>query len=141
MRVSRAPRLRISSDAPWVISPELPAAESPSEDMEHINMSTKHDNGVTNFLLAGHTTSLSVIGALKKGINTEGQVIMDRNDPWSASKDAFYVIISREGVRRYHSILRLISKLVSVAAFIISTVLFASSTLLQVQPAIISTLR
>lgn len=62
---------------------------------------------------------------------------MESNAPWSASKDAFYVIISREGVRRGQTILPLFSKLISVTAFIVSTALFASSTLLQIQPAII----
>lgn len=62
---------------------------------------------------------------------------MDPREPWSASKDTFYVIISREGVGRRYKFLRLMSKLVSVATFVGSTSLFASSTLLQIQPAII----
>ncbi|KAF2026293.1 hypothetical protein EK21DRAFT_74485 [Setomelanomma holmii] len=106
MRISRAPHLRISTDAPWS-------------------------------LLSDQTTAQPVIDALKKGYNTESRVIMEHNVPWSASKDAFYVIISRGGVRRGHTILRLVSKSVSVAAFVVSTALFASSTLLQFQPAIL----
>jgi hypothetical protein len=109
--------------------------ESPSPEQTEESQTTK---GMVNIsLLADHRPRRSVIDSLKKGYNTQGRVIMDRSVPWSASQDAFYVIISREGVRKGHTVLRLISKLVSVTSYIVSTTLFASSTLLQFQPAII----
>ncbi len=63
---------------------------------------------------------------------------MDQNNPWAASKDPFYVIISREGVDVRKTVLRLVSKLFSVAAFTFSTALFASSTLVTISFATIA---
>ncbi|CAI6286853.1 unnamed protein product [Periconia digitata] len=135
MRISRAPQLRIASDAPWVITPDLQSEpESTSEPSSGTDKGKPH---VAISLLADPSLKRSVIYSLKKGFNTEGKVIMDRNMPYSASKDAFYVIISREGVRKGRTLLRLFSKLVSVTAYIMSTALFASSTLLHLQPAIL----
>lgn len=135
MRISRAPRVRISPDAPWVISREKDSPRSSTTSL-HIDSTNGH-NTATNDFVTGHDLSLSVIDALQAGFNTEGRVFLDRAGPWPASKDAFYVIISRSGVRKGQTMLRLLSKLLSVTAFIISTALFASSTLLQIQIAIV----
>jgi len=134
MRISRAPQLRIASDAPWVIAPDQSTIESSSEPLYDPGASKTH---VNSSLLMDYTPNRFVIDSLKKGYNTEGRVMMDRNAPWSASKDAFYVIISREGVRKGRTVLRLFSKLVSVTVYIVSTALFACSTLLHLQPAIL----
>jgi predicted transporter len=75
------------------------------------------------------------IDELKKGYDTHGRVIMDRSVPWCASKNAFCVILSRACVRKGHTVLRLVSKSVSVIAYVVFNALFASSTLLQLQPA------
>ncbi|OAL47923.1 hypothetical protein IQ07DRAFT_108064 [Pyrenochaeta sp. DS3sAY3a] len=138
MRISRAPRVRISPDAPWVISREKDTPRSSTEQISPLHIDSTNDNNTsTNDLVTGPAPSLSVIDALQAGFNTEGRVLLDGTEPWSASKDAFYVIISRSGVRKGQTMLRLLSKLLSVTAFIISTALFASSTLLQIQVAIV----
>lgn len=137
MRVSRAPQLQISQDAPWVISREHSPHDSMSEQQQSSYTSKSNDSTVNVSLLSDHAPRYSIIDELKKGYNTHGRVIMNHSVPWTASKDAFYVILSRAGVRKGHTVLRLVSKFVSVTAYVVSTALFAGSTLLQLQPALI----
>ncbi|KAF2105168.1 hypothetical protein BDV96DRAFT_535432 [Lophiotrema nucula] len=117
IRVSRAPQLRISPDAPSVIP---------------VNESSNQASQQSALLSDWRKHKPDVIDGLNEGYNTVGQVIMDPNAPWSASKDPFYVMISCGGVRKYQTMLRLFSKLFSVGTFTFSTALFASSSLVQI---------
>ena len=52
---------------------------------------------------------------------------MDSNEPWSASRVPFYVIISMEGISSAHAVLRVLSKAFSVSCFAAGTLIFASA--------------
>lgn len=125
MRISRAPKVHISPDAPWVITP----------DEEDADMETANKTGATATTSRPEnrpTPGVPVLEGLKKGYNTVGQLVMDPNEPWSASKEPFCVIISRESVFGGQPLFRLIAKLISVGTFTFSTALFASSTLVTI---------
>ncbi|KAF2789184.1 hypothetical protein K505DRAFT_341478 [Melanomma pulvis-pyrius CBS 109.77] len=137
MRISHAPQLRISSDAPWVVSLAHAATDSSQQPTGEVS-----NRAVSQYPLASHIfDETNITGRLGKGFNTTGGVIIDPNSPWTASKDPFYVIISLEGVMGGHTafrlFLRLISKLISVAVFSPSTAPFASSSLITLVVAVL----
>ena len=57
---------------------------------------------------------------------------MDSNEPWSASRVPFYVIISLEGISRSHAVLRVASKAFSVVCFAAGTLIFSSAQFITV---------
>lgn len=63
---------------------------------------------------------------------------MDQEAPWSSAADAFYVLLSVQGVSSAHAFLRVFSKLISIGAFAVGTALFASSTLVTIIVALIT---
>jgi hypothetical protein len=127
----------MSPDAPWVIGLQKHTSEVNSGPISRHQTSKSNDTATNSSLLSDHSLKRSVIDQLKRRIDTKGRVIMDCSTPWSALKDDFYVIISREGVPKGHTMWRLFLNFVSVCAFVVSTAMFASATLLQLQPAII----
>jgi hypothetical protein len=137
MCVSRAPRLSISPDAPWAVGLRKHTSEVNSDHTFGHRTSNGNDTAINISLLSDHILKHSVIDQLKRGTDTKGRVILDCSTSWSASKDAFYVLISRDGVHKGYTMWRLFSKLVFVCAFVVSTAMFSSTTLLQLQPAII----
>jgi hypothetical protein len=92
-------------------------------------------------LPGGQNTSSEpdILTRLENGIRTIGGIVIDRRKSWSASKDAFYVILSVQKVSYSHALLRICSKLISIAVFAIGTGLFASSTLVTSLIAIVTT--
>jgi hypothetical protein len=140
MRISRAPKLRISTNAPWICTPER---DNRVIELSNMSQASSPDLGrtdstaATSSLLLPPSSASSVIENLKKGYNTTGHIIMNSNTPCPAPKNAFYVIISQEGTTPTTTALRLFAKTMSVAAFTMSTALFASSTLVTIRPAVI----
>lgn len=139
IRVSRAPEgLQIDSQAPCVTALGRPQDEAKAR-LRHVSISSESD--VTSLLprtadRLDQPDQTSVLANLERGYNTTGQVILQ--GPWSASLDTIYVIISQEGVFKYHQLFRLLSKLLAVAVFTIGTALFASSALVTILVAIIA---
>jgi len=76
--------------------------------------------------------SSTVLEGLKKGYDATGCIFVDHQTSPPAPKTVFYVIISCEGIHKYHVALRLFSKLFSAGAFTFSTALFASASLMQI---------
>ena len=73
-----------------------------------------------------------ILAALKSGFNVSSSVTMANDEPYSARKSCFYVVISQEEVSAIHALLRVISKGSSVAVFAFGTTLFASVSLMSV---------
>jgi hypothetical protein len=169
IRVSRAPEVLISDDAPWV-TPEYP--EPPKQEMQSPNstpfkiarksLAREEEielSHVDPFNIASSTGAHSshysqtsenptrspsirqaadILTGLERGYNTVGRVVMDPSKPWSASNDAFYVLLSVKGVSHAHAIFRVFTKFFSIAVFAIGTALFASSTLVTILVAVIT---
>jgi hypothetical protein len=192
IRVSRAPKILISDDAPWII-PEFP--DPPTQEMKSLNTNTNTNtnsdsNSNSNFN-SGPTTpfkiprktlvreeeielmpfdsllsntpsthaytsqnsqsfselptrfppmyqAADILTGLERGYNTVGRVVMDPSKPWSASNDAFYVLLSIKGVTNSHAIFRVFTKFFSIGVFAIGTALFASSTLVTILGSVIT---
>jgi hypothetical protein len=140
MRISQAPKFRISAEAPQVCRTDFNdqsfelsnMSQTSSPDLNSIDSTV-----VTSSLLPPPTLQSSVIDKLKRGYANTGRVILVNSTPEPVSKDAVYVIISQEGTTLITTVLRLLAKTMSVAAFTMSTALFASSTLVTIQPAVI----
>lgn len=133
LRVSRAPKLRISDDAPSVRFLEEPISRIVFPP--RLSLSTNPPSYPTaqideddySFTKPLERRSTDVLDALEVGLNCKGQVIMDNKEPWSASRVPFYVIISMEGISSSHAGLRVVSKAFSVACFAAGTLIFASA--------------
>lgn len=133
LRVSRAPKLRISDDAPSVRFLEKPVSRTAFPPRLSLSTSppsypaAQNDEEDFSFTKPLERRSTDVLDALEVGLNCKGQVIMDSNEPWSASRVPFYVIISMEGISSSHAGLRVFSKAFSVACFAAGTLIFASA--------------
>ncbi|KAL8741854.1 MAG: hypothetical protein Q9190_005589 [Brigantiaea leucoxantha] len=133
LRISRAPKVRISEDAPSVRFLERSRQQGayPSRSTSFSGPptypGTQHVQ--EDFLSAKPLPrrSTDVLDALEVGFNCKGQIIMDSNEPWSASRVPFYVIISMEGISSAHAVLRVLSKAFSVSCFAAGTLIFASA--------------
>lgn len=160
IRVSRAPKIEISDDAPWVIS-ELPQKnETPISDPTSSQMA-KSSSGADDIFITAEKLSrptaevlevpsqlptrlpliqdtTDILTGLERGYNTIGRIILDSSRPWSASNDAFYVIISIKGISNAHAFLRIFSKFASVGVFSVGTSMFASSTLVTILAAVVT---
>ncbi|KAI1247583.1 hypothetical protein MGN70_011473 [Eutypa lata] len=73
---------------------------------------------------------------IKKGVNTRHRITIGSLQPSVYNKMCFYVVISVEGVTRWHAIMKTVSKSCSVAVFAFGTALFASSTLMSISVAL-----
>lgn len=62
---------------------------------------------------------------------------MDAAAPWSSAGEAFYVLLSVKGIATWHEALRTVSRVLSVGALAFGTGLFASATLVTIEPALI----
>ena len=173
VRVSRAPKVRISEDAPLIaqtvtegmLDSESLLQETPQSGSKSVpgqGTTSTHMDGYVNIPrkpvgtdaiitplgglersssnLGGvaplRTTPTDLLRDLDMGYNTTGRVIMDPNEPWSAPRVPFYVIISLEGITTPHAVLRVISKAISVGVFAAGTATFASATLITISVAL-----
>lgn len=160
VRVSRAPKVRISDDAPWVIPehPLQPQPEAQTNSSKQAGQSTQRtiddaqltpsNRSTSDFAGIPHgsprytaipqsTRECEVLSGLVKGYNTVGRVVMDLNEPWSAQSNPFYVIVSIKGVESAHAALRVFSKLLSIGVFTVGTAMFASTTLTTIMIAVV----
>ncbi|QIW94706.1 hypothetical protein AMS68_000224 [Peltaster fructicola] len=155
IRVNRAPKVRISDDAPWVINEPL-LSRQPSDlcmdqdktakttVVEGDGASTPNTIGIGASLLKrptymSHSSQIDyrprlaehgILASFKKGYDTAGKIVIDETR--SAHHDPFYVLIAIKGVSSLHSALRVFSKLFSISIFAVGTALFASTTLVPV---------
>lgn len=144
LRVSRAPRVRISDDAPSVRQPKsspvfLQTEESLSDEIPGRSKSGPTVQVFEEIPLVRRTTSgrsTEILDVLKAGFNCQGQVIRDGNEPWSSSRVPFYVIISVEGISRSHATLRVFSKAITIGVYVTGTAIFASTQLLYMSVAV-----
>ncbi|KAH0556910.1 hypothetical protein GP486_005299 [Trichoglossum hirsutum] len=151
LRISKAPKnIHISEDAPVVASCITKATKTTDSTKRPIVTTTPNPNFADPNPLSPDTVAKTAISTpllvsqphsdllinLKAGYNTTGRVVMDPNKPWSASRAAFYVIISVEGISTPHAILRVISKAISVGVFAAGTATFASATFISVSVAL-----
>ena len=144
LRVSRAPKVRISDDAPLVKQP-LPMSLAPhkiqvpitEEEMTKSMTSTVQAfENVPPVQRTASTRSMEVLDALEAGFNCKGQVVRENTEPWSSSRVPFYVIISLEGVSGSHAVLRVVSKAISVGVYAAGTAMFASAQLITISVAL-----
>lgn len=162
IRVWRAPRVIVDPETPWVISPVREDWSSPTpqngaatEDpatgrvavlrkpvvsvgevgfpLPSIHQPTSHDLRARESL----AEPTDILAGLEKGYNTTGSVWLDPTVPWSAAIETFYVLLSVKGVTPAHALLRILSKLVSIGAFATGTGLFASTTLVTIERALV----
>lgn len=144
LRVSRAPRVRISDDAPLVRHTSRMSSVPSTVQDTIVEEGTKSANGTTirayeDVPLVQRTSSsrsTEVLDALESGFNCKGQVVRDDTEPWSSSRVPFYVIISLEGVSGSHAVLRVISKAISVGVYAAGTAMFASAQLITISVAL-----
>lgn len=144
LRVSRAPKVRISDDAPIVrlsgyVSLVQPSAPSQEPTEYKANDTTPQSYEERPFVVVERTASTrstEVLDALESGLNCKGQVVRDQSEPWSSSRVPFYVIISLEGVSGSHAVLRVVSKAISVGVFAAGTAMFASAQLITISVAL-----
>ena len=142
LRISRAPKVKISEDAPLVKRSLSLAIVSTNEKPDVSNQGTKSGPKVETYEdvpFIRRTTSNSstaTLDGLESGYNCRGEVVRDQTEPWSSSRVPFYVIISLESVSTAHAILRVISKAISVGAFAAGTAIFASAQLVGISVAL-----
>lgn len=166
IRVSRAPKVRISDDAPLLaihvtsdnlqehpglipnrkISSMASVSISPNPlDFTENNVNKMDNNNFTAPFNLHDTSSpflsttsrrVDLLQNLQAGYNTTGQIIIDYDEPWTTSRVPFYVIISLEGVSTSHAALRVVSKAISVGVFAAGTATFASATLITISVAL-----
>lgn len=144
LRISRAPRVKISDDAPFVTSSSssslipAPTNEYPN-GISHQKNSTPNAEIHEDVPLISTTPkngSTAVLDGLESGYNCKGKIVIDEQHGWSSSRVPFYVIISVDSVSTAHAILRVISKAISVGAFAAGTALFASAQLVSITVAV-----
>jgi hypothetical protein len=171
LRVSRAPRLRISPDAPVLVavdelreirvesgtrrskSPDgqREAASRGNDEIELCEFNVERERGRStstykrpfieqcergeSFRPIRRTRS-ELLSNLEAGYNTVGRIVLDREEPWAASRIPFYVIVSLEGVSASHAVLRVVSKAVTVGVFAAGTAAFASATMVTISIAL-----
>ncbi|KAI9765619.1 MAG: hypothetical protein M1839_005413 [Geoglossum umbratile] len=157
LRISKAPDVRISEDAPIVahcagkdmkgknsishptITHTLPPIDiSPHSDNQFTETKSSAYATVTDTTVSStlSSTPRAILSNLEAGYNTTGRVIIDRSKPWSASRVPFYVIISLEGISHPHATFRVISKAISVGVYAAGTATFASATLITISVAL-----
>lgn len=144
LRVSRAPKIRISEDAPLVRQPQCTPVFQQVEDTisDTVPSNSKSTPTVQVFEkvpLVRRTPSgrsTEILDALRAGFNCRGQIIRDGNEPWSASRTPFYVIISLEGISGGHAALRVLSKAITIGVFVTGTAIFASTQLIYLSIAV-----
>ncbi|KAH0551687.1 hypothetical protein GP486_007094 [Trichoglossum hirsutum] len=157
IRISKAPSIRISEDAPVVASiakavktndpVKYPVATTTSSnDTDAISYSNAPEikpsardtltELPTSTLLSPSRSRTDLLANLEAGYNTTGRVIMDPEVPWCTSRVPFYVIISLEGISTPHATFRVISKAVSVGVYAAGTATFASATFITISVAL-----
>ena len=141
LRVSRAPKIRISKDAPLVrCTPVFRQVEDTSSDTVPSNStSTPTVQVVEEAPLVRRTAtgrSTEILDKLQEGLNCQGQITRDENEPWSSFRVPFYVIISLEGISHMHAALRVFSKAMTIGVFVTGTAIFASAQLIYLAMAI-----
>lgn len=163
LRISRAPKLTISDDAPYVTS-RLQRYPQQEQQQRHRPFSIVHGTKQDPYSLSTetgpnsssadsitstirtfedvppvkHTSShhdTHALDALEAGFNTKGCVV-SRSETWSASRVPFYAIISLEGVSSSHAALRIVSKALTVGVFAAGTAIFASAQLISISVAV-----
>lgn len=72
-----------------------------------------------------------VLDSLNRGYNVEGRVIID-TEPHMKDRSCFYVVVSKEGVKPFHAVMRIVAKSSSIAVFAFGTALFASAQLMSI---------
>ena len=138
LRVSRAPRVRISDDAPIVrmsgresvVSNTGPSPPSRDTMAKNITVQQSEDRPFVEGSVSNCSTE--ILDALEAGFNCKDQVIRDEAEPWSSSRVPFYVIVSLEGVSTSHAVLRVVSKAISVGVFAAGTAMFASAQMITI---------
>lgn len=148
LRVSRAPKVRISDDAPLVsqasrISLVPYTAHGPvkvegttKEATSTVQASVQAFESVPLVQRTTSNHSVEVLDALEAGFNCKGQIVRENAEPWSSSRVPFYVIISLEGVSGSHAILRVVSKATSVGVYAAGTAMFASAQMITISVAL-----
>lgn len=144
LRVSRAPKVQVSEDAPVVTrgySIFTTLDRDPDENHNRDIMPkapTEHQDFEPQDFLRRSTSnySTSVLDALESGYNCKGGIVRNEKEPWSSSRVPFYVIISLESVSTPHATLRIISKAISVGVFAAGTAIFASAQLIGISVAL-----
>jgi hypothetical protein len=79
-----------------------------------------------------------ILDGLDKGYSNNARIRMDLSDSYSQADDAFYVLLSVMGVEPLHAGLRIISKILSIGVFAVSTGLFASAALITIIEALVA---
>ena len=160
IRVWRASKVTIDPDSPWVVrassnEDDLGAAIATSGTTSPTPLRSSIPrkpvfNEHSAFLNPSEPVSpdmrsrnsyydySEILTALEHGYNTVGNVYMSPSAPRSAANDAFYVLISIQGVSHAHAVLRVFSKMVSIGVFAVSTSLFASATLITIIIAVVT---
>lgn len=145
LRISRAPKVLISEDAPLVKrSSSLIAASTslpyqiPSHEMMSKSSAVDRCEEAPFMQRVPTTASIGLLDALESGYNCKGQIGRNEKEPWSASRVAFYAIISLESVSPPHAILRVVSKAISVGVFAAGTAIFASAQIIGISVALTS---
>ncbi|KAL8832879.1 MAG: hypothetical protein Q9170_004699 [Blastenia crenularia] len=145
LRVSRAPRVRISEDAPLLRQPQTTtpvfrqieddiAERSPSKLKNAPTVQIFEEVPLVRRTTSGRSTE--TLDALEAGLNCKGQIIRDGNEPWSSSRVPFYVVISLEGISGSHAALRVFSKAFAIGVFVTGTAIFASTQLIAMSVAV-----
>ena len=142
LRVSRAPRVRISDDAPLVrqisrtSSVPTTALDTVVEEGTKSATTIRAYEDIPLVQRSFSSRSSEVLDALESGFNCKGRVARDDTEPWSSSRVPFYVIISLEGVSSSHAVLRVISKAIRVGMYAAGTAFFASAHLITISVAL-----
>lgn len=162
IRVSRAPNVQISEDAPWVISepleenPKPEIAPSPTPGLSKSptaiteiqpvtssgsSKSQDDDDEKDDGLFRAPNTRLppeksAILDDLEKGYDTRGRILIDPHTPWACADDVFYVMLSVRGISHTHALLRIMSKLFSIAVYAVGTALFATTSLVTIMIAV-----
>jgi hypothetical protein len=154
LRVSKAPRMRISDDAPDVTAKSGVAFHEQALTTKNLNGMQFESVPMTEILprhkplpSATHTNADSVPASesldnqgsdilrnLKSGYNTVGKIALE--ETWTASTVPIYVIISVDEVTAKHAMLKVIAKALSVGTFAAGTATFASATLITISVAL-----
>jgi hypothetical protein len=77
---------------------------------------------------------------LRKGYDVDSRVVIPNSRSYAKSRVCFYVVVSQTGTSRWRAALRIFSRWCNIVVFVFGTTLFASSQLLSVSMALITSI-